>query len=73
MHEFFRVWATVVGDNLAGTNKFPFVNHQSFQPDRPAGVDFARADTHLGPQAVAVAVAESRAALSQKISPIIAL
>ena len=42
MCEFFFAFG-VVGDDLAGAEKFPFVNHKSFEADGAAGVNFRRA------------------------------
>ena len=57
----------VVGDDLAGAEKFPFVDKQTFETDGTAGVDFVGADADFGAEAIAEAIAEARAAIPEDV------
>ena len=70
MREPFRVGAGVVGDDLAGTEEFPFVDQETFEANRTAGVDFVGADADFGAEVVAEAVTEARAAIPEHIGGI---
>jgi len=43
-----RVWGGVVGDDLAGSEHFPFVDYQAFEAYGTSGVDFVCAYADLG-------------------------
>ena len=70
MRELLRVWAGIVGNDLAGTEEFPFVDDQAFEAYGASGVDFVCADSDLCAEVVAEAIAETRAAIDKHISRI---
>ncbi len=67
VREFFCAAAGIVGDNLAGAQQLPFVNHKAFQANRAAGVYLIGADTHFGAKAVAEAIAKTSAAVPEYV------
>ena len=45
--KYFCIFAGVIRNNLAGTDKFPFINNKPFQSYRPAGVYLIGADANF--------------------------
>ena len=60
----------IICDNLVGPVKFPFVNDQTLQPDRAAGVNLIGADSHFSAKPVAKTVTEARAGVPENIGRI---
>jgi len=67
VRKFFCVRAGIVGDDLAGADQLPFVNHEAFQADRTASVNLVRANAQFGAKAIAIAIAKTGAAIPKDI------
>ena len=53
---------------MAGAAELVFVDYEALESYRAAGVNFVGADAELGAEAVAEAVAESRAAVPEYVA-----